>query len=77
MGLATKSETAVDGYDTKGYFIVYAEPYVELGLGFLPWMHLSAVLSYPFIGNLIPGKPVSDVAYHSPSIGATVTFGDF
>ena len=78
MGLATKDlSTADSSYSAEGFAIVYAEPYVELGLGLTPWMQLSATLSYSFIGNLIPGKPMSEVAYHTPVIGATVTFGDF
>jgi hypothetical protein len=83
MGLATRrSDYAYNGtvlykYEAKGYAVVYAEPYAELGLGLSPWMQLSATLSYPFIGNLAPGKPFGDVRYYTPTVGVTVTFGAF
>ena len=64
-------------YATKGYAIVYAEPYAELGLGLTPWMRLCATLSYPLIGNFLPGKPFSEVFYYTPAIGLTVSFGKF
>jgi hypothetical protein len=78
LGLATKDLSAYSSrYEPRGYAIVYAEPYVELGLGLTRWMHVSATFGYPYIGNLLPGKPLSALAYYTPTIGATVTFGSF
>jgi len=61
----------------RGYAICYAEPYAELGLGLTPWMHLSATLGYTVMGNLIPGRFFSDLFDHSPTLGFTLSFGDF
>ena len=80
MALWTGSNTSTPGSlsdSNTGYMMAYAEPYVELGVGLTSWMHLSATLGYPILGNLIPGKPMTDVSYFSPTIGATLTFGSF
>jgi hypothetical protein len=74
MALSTKQGLY---YDTKGYAVAYAEPYVELGLGLSPWLQLGAALGYPFIGNLIPGKPFDEALYFSPALEITVSFGSF
>jgi hypothetical protein len=75
---ATKSlDNGLSSFTRKGYAIIYAEPYVELGVGLSRWMHLAATLSYPFIGNFIPGKPFTSFLYYSPVLGVTMTFGDF
>lgn len=64
-------------YAPEGYFIGYLEPYVEAGIGLVSWLHLGATLSYPIIANLIPGRPGSDLLWYSPSLGITVSFGEF
>ncbi len=61
----------------KGYAIAYAEPYVELGLGFTSWMHLSATLGYAVMANIVPGLAFEDFVNRSPTLGFTVSFGDF
>ena len=68
------SESAPDG---RGYAICYLEPYAELGIGLTPWMHLSATFGYTLIGNLIPGRFFSELLAYSPTLGFTVSFGDF
>lgn len=61
----------------QGYAILYAEPYAELGLGFTRWMHLSMTVGYSLMANFVPGLPFEDFVNRSPTLGFTVTFGDF
>ncbi len=82
MAKGTRTPYTVDSvtyywFVSKGWALVYAEPYIELGLGLTPWMHLGATLSYPILGNFIPGKPFTDICYFTPVLGFTLGFGDF
>lgn len=61
----------------NGYAIVYAEPYAELGVGFTSWMHLSVTLGYAVMGNIVPGLAFEDFVNTSPTLGFTITFGNF
>jgi hypothetical protein len=63
--------------NSKGYFVAYAEPYLELGIGLTPWLHLSATAGYQFIGNLMGGKVFESFTYWSPTFGMTIGFGSF
>jgi hypothetical protein len=78
MGLATKDALSGSaGFVSKGYAIVYAEPYIELGVGLTRWMQLGASLSYLYIGNFVPGKPLNELVYFTPAVGISLTFGRF
>lgn len=61
----------------NGYAIVYAEPYAELGVGFTSWMHLSVTLGYTVMANIVPGLAFEDFVNNSPTLGFTLTFGNF
>lgn len=81
MGLETAS-SPIGGqenqqYDTSGYAMLYAEPYIELGIGLTPWMHVSVTVGYCLMGNFIPGWPFEAVFYHAPDLGLSVSFGNF
>lgn len=78
MGIANLGySSGDDGLPLVGYAIFYGEPYLELGVGLLPWLHLCADLGYPIYGNFIPGKPFQDVCYYSPSLTFSLSFGNF
>jgi len=64
-------------FQDMGYAILYAEPYAELGIGFAPWMHLSATVGYAFMANFVPGEAFSDFINSSPTLGFTLSFGSF
>jgi hypothetical protein len=65
------------GFQDMGYAILYAEPYAELGIGFAPWMHLSATGGYALMANFVPGEAFSDFINSSPTFGFTLSFGSF
>jgi hypothetical protein len=75
LGLGGMGSDGGSGWE--GHAIIYAEPVAELGIGLTPWMRVSATLGYQFIGSFAPGKLFSDVVLRSPTIGFTVTWGDF
>ncbi|MBL8968155.1 MAG: hypothetical protein JNG85_14205 [Spirochaetaceae bacterium] len=59
------------------YFSYYAEPYLELGVGLTPWMHLGVNVGYQLVGNLLPAAPGSAFGFHAPSLGFTLTWGRY
>jgi hypothetical protein len=75
LGLGGMGEDVGGGWE--GHAIVYAEPLAELGIALTPWMRLSATLGYQFIGNFAPGKLFSEVLLRSPTVGLTVSWGDY
>lgn len=77
LGLGGAGYWGPSAPEGEGYAICYAEPYAELGLGLTPWMHLSATLGYAMMGNLIPGKFLSDLLNYCPTLGFTMSFGEF
>ena len=70
-GLAIKDGT------WRGWAAFYAEPRVELGIGFAPWMRLSAALGYLLIGNLVPGAACEELFLRSPTLDITIAWGKF
>jgi hypothetical protein len=78
MGVSTRQGSPGSYYYVdSGYAIVYAEPYIEAGVGLVPWMHLSATFGYTLIGNFIPGRPMTDALFYTPTLGITMSFGSF
>ena len=79
MGVSDRQPAAGAGYEysSSGYALAYAEPYLELGLSPLPWMRISAELSYPIFGNFIPGRPFGELLYYTPVLALGVTFGSY
>jgi hypothetical protein len=61
----------------RGWAVLYAEPYAELGLRFTPWMRLTASVGYMFMANLAPGTPFEDLILRSPTLAFGVAFGSF
>ncbi len=76
-GMGVADMGASHEYGSVGYALAYAEPYLELGLGLLPWMRLNAELGYPIFGNLIPGRPFGDLRYNTPVLALGVSFGSY
>jgi len=61
----------------RGWAVLYAEPYAELGLRFAPWMRLTASVGYMFLANLVPGTPFEDLLLRSPTLDFGLAFGSF
>jgi hypothetical protein len=61
----------------RGWAVLYAEPYAELGLRFSPWMRLTASVGYMFMANLAPGSPFEALVLRSPTLAFGVAFGSF
>jgi hypothetical protein len=61
----------------RGWAVLYAEPYAELGLRFAPWMRLTASVGYMFMASMIPGTPFEDLVLRSPTLDVGLAFGSF
>ena len=71
------NSTAGSAWASPAYMVAYIEPYLELGVGIFPWMHLSATLGYQVMGNCFPGPTFGSFFTRAPTIGLTVTFGSY
>jgi hypothetical protein len=61
----------------RGWAVLYAEPYAELGLRMTPWMRLTASVGYMLMANLAPGTPFEDLLLRSPTLDFGISFGSF
>jgi hypothetical protein len=66
-----------EGVDWGGYAVFFVEPYLDLGIGLTPWMRLSANVGYQMIGNFAPGKLAEELLLRTPSLGFTITWGEY
>lgn len=61
----------------RGWAVLYAEPYAELGLRVAPWLRLTASAGYMLMANLVPGTPFEDLLLRSPTLDFGLAFGSF
>jgi hypothetical protein len=61
----------------RGWAVLYAEPYAELGLRVTPWMRLTASAGYMLMANLVPGTPFEELVLRAPTLDFGLSFGSF
>jgi hypothetical protein len=60
-----------------GYFILFGQADLEVGLTLLPWMQVVVYGGFQAWGNLIPGFPLREATLTTPVYGIRVAWGGF
>jgi hypothetical protein len=61
----------------QGYFVVFGEIDVELGVAVSPWMQVTAYGGMQGMANVAPGRPFMDALWYTPVLGVRLAWGSF
>ncbi len=62
---------------TGGYFALFEEVALEVGVAALPWIQLVGYAGFQVVGSVLPGVLISETLSYTPSIGLRVVWGSF
>ncbi len=63
--------------DPRGFFGLFMEANVEIGLSIVPWMQFVGYAGMQTVSNLIPGLPFLGTLVYTPVFGTRIVWGSF